>query len=135
MANFSIIEGDDPIEPIKDEFIRMYESGVKVKTICQELNISNSQYQNFRMRLNRRGELKVNRNPNGGQKRVRQYDKFHPKNYHFNRNTKCFHVVRKNRFYAKFRNEDEAREFVRLMRECDWDYSKRLELKERVLNE
>ena len=133
MVNFKVVEGDDPLERIHDDFIRLYESGVRVKTICETLDISNSQYQNFRMRLNRRGELKVNRNPNGGQKRSRKYNRSQPKNYHYNRTTKFFHVVRKNKFFAKFKTEEEAREFVRLMRECDWDYNRRFELKEKVM--
>ena len=133
MANFKVVEGDDPLEPIKDEFIRLYEGGVKVKTICQELNISNSQYQNFRMRLNRRGELSVNRNPNGGQKRSSKYNRRNPKNYHWNRETKSFHVVHCGKFYARLHDEEQARRFVDLMRECDWDYNRRFELKEKVM--
>ena len=135
MANFKVVEGDDPLEPIKDEFIRLYEGGVRVKDICTQLNISNSQYQNFRMRLNRRGELSVNRNPNGGQKRSRKYNRRNPKNYHWNRETKSFHVVHCGKFYARLHDEEQARDFVRLMRECDWDYTRRFELKERVLND
>ena len=133
MANFSIIEGDDPLEPIKDEFIRLYESGVKVKTICQELNISNSQYQNYRRRLQKRNQITLNRNPNAGQHKTLLRDRNNPKYYYWNRPARMWYVRYKNRYYACFKKETDAKRYVELMRECNWDYNQRWSLKRRVL--
>ena len=38
-------------------------------------------------------------------------------------------------FYGCFRREAEAKRMVELLMECGWDYSRRDELKERVLSE
>ena len=133
MANFTITEGVDPLEPIKDEFIRMYESGVKVKTICQELNISNSQYQNFLMRLRRRNQITTIRNPNAGKHKTKIHDRKNPKNYHWNHVAQMWYVRYKNKYYACFKKEADAKRYVELMRECNWDYKQRWSLKRRVL--
>ena len=131
---FKIVEGDDFFEEIHDEFLELYLAGVKVKDIQKKLGINKSQYQNYLKKLRREGAVTTVRNPNGGQKKITKYNHKNPKNYHYNRETKSFHVVRKGKFYAKFKKEDDAKLFVKLMRECDWDFDRRLELKERVLN-
>ena len=134
MANFTITEGVDPLEPIQDKFIEMYNAGVKVKTICQELNISNSQYQNYLMRLRRRKEITNVRNPNGGkQKTYIHTPRNQPKNYHWNRVARRFYVKYKDQYYACFKKESDAKRYVELMRECNWDYNQRWSLKRRVL--
>lgn len=73
------------------------------------------------------------RNPNAGEKKERRYDKLNPKNYFFCKSTKRFHVTYRNRYYACFRKEEDAKQFVERMRECDWDYNRRFEFKKRVL--
>ena len=130
MVNFKIIENDDTLDQLQEEFISMYRSGVKVTDICQRLDITNSQYQNFRRKLNRRG-FNLRRSKCG---RPRNQPR-EVKNYFFLRDKGVYVVRRCNQYYAYFKTEEQARKYVDLMRECDWDYNRRLELKERVLNE
>ena len=134
--NFRIVEGSDPLEDIAEDFIRLYaDETVRVKDICDEFGISKSQYINLLQRLRRRGEITKVRNPHGGRKKTRQYSKLHPKNYVFNRKENVFQVRRNGEYYACFKQEKDAKRYVELMRENDWDKSKRWILKEKVLKE
>ena len=134
--NFRIVEGNDPLEDIQDDFIRLYnDDTVRVQDICDEFGISHSQYTNLLQRLRRRGDIKKVRNPHGGRKKTRQYSKLHPKNYVYNRKEKTFQVRRNGEYYACFKKESDAKRYVELMRECGWDKSKRWILKEKVLKE
>ena len=134
--NFRIVEGSDPLEDIAEDFIRLYaDETVRVKDICDEFGISRSQYINLLQRLRRRGEIKKVRNPHAGRKKTRQYSKLHPKNYVYNRKEKTFQVRRNGEYYACFKKESDAKRYVELMRENDWDKSKRWILKEKVLEE
>ena len=134
--NFRIVEGNDPLEDIAEDFIRLYaDETVRVKDICDEFGISKSQYINLLQRLRRRGEITQVRNPHAGRKKTRQYSKLHPKNYVYNRKEKTFQVRRNGEYYACFKRESDAKRYVELMRENDWDKSKRWILKEKVLKE
>lgn len=134
--NFRIVEGNDPLEDIAEDFIRLYaDETVRVKDICDEFGISRSQYINLLQRLRRRGEITKVRNPHAGRKKTRQYSKLHPKNYVFNRKDNVFQVRRNGEYYACFKRESDAKRYVELMRENDWDKSKRWILKEKVLKE
>ena len=136
MVNFNIVEGNDPLEDIAEDFIRLYaDETVRVKDICDEFGISRSQYINLLQRLRRRGEITRVRNPHAGRKKTRQYSKLHPKNYVYNRKENVFQVRRNGEYYACFKKESDAKRYVELMRECDWDKSKRWILKEKVLKE
>ena len=134
--NFRIVEGNDPLEDIAEDFIRLYaDETVRVKDICDEFGISRSQYINLLQRLRRRGEITRVRNPHAGRKKTRQYSKLNPKNYVYNRKEKTFQVRRNGEYYACFKKESDAKRYVELMRENDWDKSKRWILKEKVLKE
>lgn len=134
--NFRIVEGNDPLEDIAEDFIRLYaDETVRVKDICDEFGISKSQYINLLQRLRRRGEITKVRNPRAGRKKTRQYSKLHPKNYVFNRKENVFQVRRNGEYYACFKQEKDAKRYVELMRENDWDKSKRWTLKEKVMME
>ena len=136
MVNFNIIEGNDPLEDIAEDFIRLYaDETVRVKDICDEFGISRSQYINLLQRLRRRGEITKVRNPHAGRKKTRQYSKLHPKNYVYNRKENVFQVRRNGEYYACFKRESDDKRYVELMRENDWDKSKRWTLKEMVLND
>ena len=134
--NFRIVEGSDPLEDIAEDFIRLYaDETVRVKDICDEFGISKSQYINLLQRLRRRGEITRVRNPHAGRKKTRQYSKLNPKNYVYNRKENVFQVRRNGEYYACFKQEKDAKRYVELMRENDWDKSKRWTLKEKVLKE
>lgn len=134
MLNFNIVEGKDILDEIGEDFVQMYNNGVSRAVICKKLGINQTQFQNLRVRLTRNGRITKVRNPNAGDKKTRKYDKLNPRNYYFCRNTGRFHVAYKNRYYSCFKNEEDAKKFVEMMRECDWDYNKRKEFKELILN-
>lgn len=136
MVTFNIIEGDDFFESIHDEFLRLYHSkNISVKEMIKVLGITRSQYQNFRKRLIRTGEIHYNRNPYGGRKKVRLHSKKFPRNYFWSSQHERFHVKYRNRYYACFKEEDEAKRFVELMRKYGWDRSRIKEFREFVLKE
>ena len=132
MTTFTLTEGDDILDRIGDDFIKLYNDGVKVSVICQRLNITRTQFQNLRQRLVRRGLITTKRNKNGGRKPQKRYQRDNPKNYH-NRQAKMFKVVYRMQYYGCFKKEEHAKRFVELMRECNWDINKKNELKKEVL--
>ena len=135
MPNFNIIEGEDILDTIQDDFLRMYfDENYQVKDICEKLGISRSQFQNLRMRLVRQGVIEQVRNNRTGRKKVpARYSKKNPKNYYYDKAHKMFHAKYREEYYGCFKTEDEVKRFVELMRECDWDKSRRHELKKKVL--
>ena len=134
MVNFRIIENSDPLDDIKEDFIRLYnDDTVRVVDICDEFGISKSQFTNLLQRLRRSGDITSVRNPHAGRKKTRQYSQLHPKNYVYIRNENTFHVKHNGEYYACFKREDDAKRFVELMRECNWDKSRSKELKEKVM--
>ena len=134
MVNFNIIEGDDLFESVHDELIRLYNNGTKADTIMKKLNITKSQYQNFKIRLKRRNEITL-KNPNAGKKKQKHHSRLNPKNYYFNRGSDRWYVMHSGTYYACFFTEPQAQRFVELMRECDWDKSKKDELKWKAIKE
>lgn len=136
MVTFNLIEGDDILDRIGDDFVRMYDDGESIVKICETLNITRAQFQNLKQRLIRRGLIKNVRNKGAGRKRtlIRE-NKSNPKNYFYSRQYKGYFVRKKEKYYTCFKKEEDAKKFVELMRECDWDFNRRYELKRKVLNE
>ena len=133
MPNFNIVEGDDLFENVKQGFLTDYQDGVKAKDIIRKYDLTQSQYQNFRRRLVRSGEITTSRNPNAGQKKTpAKGSKKNPRNYYYNRWINRIVVIYADTYYACFRKEKQAVRFVELMREHDWDKEKVAELKRRV---
>ena len=56
-------------------------------------------------------------------------------NYSYCNTTKTYQIRKKSKYYGCFKNEKQARRFVELLRENDWDYNLKDELKEQVLME
>ena len=130
MVNFRIVEGDDFFESVKDDFLTLYLEGVKVQDIQEKLNITKSQYMNFLRRLRRTGDITTIRNPHAGAKPAPKCDyKKNPKHYSYNHYTNRWTVTYKSQYYACFRKKEQAKCFVELMKECNWDKSRKDELK------
>lgn len=136
-VNFNIVEGDDILDRIQDDFLELYANKrIRKKDICRILGITSSQFQNLRMRLVRRGLIKEVRNPHGGnRKTVINHGKKSPKNYFWNRRQKKWNVKYHSHYYACFKEEEHAKRFVELMREIDWDFERRYEIKRKVILE
>ena len=135
MVTFNLIEGDDILDRIGDDFVRMYDDGESIVKICETLDITRAQFQNLKQRLVRRGLIKNVRNRGAGRKKtILKGTKSNPKNYFYSRQYKGFFVRKKARYYTCFKKEEDAKRYVELMRECDWDFNRRYELKEKVLN-
>jgi len=130
MVNFRIVEGDDFFESVKDDFLTLYRDGVKVQDIQERLGLTKSQYMNFLRRLRRTGDITTIRNPNAGPKPSPKHDyKKHPRYYSYNHHINRWTVTYKSQYYACFRKKEQAVRFVELMRECNWDKSRKDELK------
>ena len=134
MVSFRIIEGFDVLDDIEEDFLELYgDNSLRIVDICNILNITLSQFQNLRRRLVRRGVITTKRNRGGGRKKQRCYSKKHPRNYFYNRWEHKWNVRYKDKYYACFDSEEECKEFVRLMRMCDWDRNKTEELRNKVI--
>jgi len=89
---------------------------------------------NFLRRLRRTGDITTIRNPNAGPKPSPKHDyKKHPRYYSYNHHINRWTVTYKSRYYACFRKREQAECFVELMKECNWDKSRKDELRQKVL--
>ena len=130
MVNFRIVEGDELFESVKDDFITLYKNGVKIEDIQKKLGLTKSQYMKFFQRLRRDGDIKEIRNQNAGAKpEPCHHPKKNPHNYSYNHHTKRWVVTYKMKYFTCFRKKEQAQRFVDLMRDCDWDKSRKDELK------
>ena len=55
------------------------------------------------------------------------------KNYSFDHSTQHFRIIKNGKYFACCKKKDQAEEMVRLFKECNWDYSKRDEIKNKVV--
>lgn len=134
-VNFNVVEGVDILDNIQDDFLRLYnDNSLRVVDVCKELDISKSQYQNLRQRMVRRGIISGRRDNRRSGRKTKLKKPYVPKNYHYNSKLDTHIVQRKCKYYSCFKKEEDAKEFVRLMRECDWDYSRKDDIREEVLS-
>ena len=56
-------------------------------------------------------------------------------NYSYNNITKVFEIRKNNRYYGTVKTQKQAERFVELLKDNDWDYGKRWELKLQAIRE
>ena len=57
------------------------------------------------------------------------------KNYSFDHSTGHFRISKGGKHFACCKRKEQAEEMVRLFKECDWDYSRKDEIKNKVISE
>ena len=134
MVNFNIIEGDDLFETVHDEFLTLYHKGLPANSIMKKLGLTKSQYQNFKIRLKRRNEITL-RNPNAGKKKTVRHSHNNPRNYYWDKWNQRYVIIKRSVYYGCVFTEPQAQRFVELLRECNWDKSKKDELKWKAIRE
>lgn len=117
---------------LKQEVETLYNSGMLVKDIVRKLKINEAYFYKIVNELKSENRLILRR---GGQRKQRIYDRNNPKYYSRNTYRDSYVVKYKRRYYASVKTRQQAERFVELMKECDWDYSKRLEVKRKVMME
>lgn len=114
------------------EVERLYNEGVLVKDIMRTLNLHDGAFYAIVRKLKAEGRL-ILRTP--GQRKWGNQYKTHPRYYSWNVHTQHFSIVYKHRYYGCVKTANQAERFVELMKECDWDYGMRDEVKRKVMNE
>ena len=134
-VNFRVIENDGFFDSVREEYLRLYRADVPMREIMERLNLTESQYLGFHRRLVRSGDIIGNRSRGKHKRQVIKASKCNPKYYYWSHSNCKWYVIYHSKFYASFRRECEEELFVELMKKCDWDFSRREELKESVLND
>ena len=134
-VNFRVVENDTFFDDVKDEYLRLYYDDVPMKEIMGRLNLTESQYLGFHRRLVRSGDIIGNRSHGKYKRQVIKASKCNPKYYYWSHSNCKWYVTYRNKFYASFHKKSQAEEFVELMKQNNWDFNKREELKESVLND
>lgn len=130
MVNFTISESSNYHEFL-DEFVKLYNDGVIAKDICEQLNLSKSNYKSYFKRAVEEGLItKRYHNRKMGKKNRARWK---PKNYtHIERD--YYRISKRNKYVTSICGEERAKLFVELMNECDWDLNRIQEIKRRVYN-
>ena len=115
---------------LKSDVERLYNDGVLVKNIMRELDLNDGKFYEIVRELKAENRLILR---TVGQKKQNAY-KANPKNYYYNRYNDSFQIRRSGVYYGSVKTKSQAERFVELMKECNWDYDKRNEVKQRVVN-
>lgn len=134
-VNFRVVENDTFFDDVKDEYLRLYYEDVPMKEIMERLNLTESQYLGFHRRLVRSGDIIGNRSRGKHKRQVIKASKSAPRYYYWSHSNCKWYVIYHSKFYASFRKKSQAELFVELMKQNNWDFNKREELKESVLND
>ena len=116
---------------LKGDVERLYNSDMLVKNIIQELDVSEQTFYKILNELKREGRVIPRKQ---GQKKQNAYRK-NPRHYYMDRHCNSVKIVKDSRYYGCVHSIEQAERFVELMKECNWDYSKRNEVKQRVVND
>ena len=128
-VNFIITEGDEFYNKHKNKFIELYTNGASNKEIIEQLNITRTQCNTFRRRLHCEGKI----TDYDFQNRLNTIRKNNSKYYYYDKRTKLFIVRKGGRHYTSFKKEEQAIQYVELMHSINWDYSRRWEIREKIL--
>lgn len=138
--NFNIINGNDDYIQKAEEFARLYNNPrIPVVKIREKMNLNHNTYRKLLKYCKENKMVKLRYKYNKWNKRykdkriVKNYTKIRRKGYNYF--MVCKFINNKDCYFATFKEEKQAQRMVELLRECDWDYSKRYELKEKVLSE
>ena len=140
--NFKVIDGDRDYLKLADEYARLYNNHkIPVKEIQERMNLSQNKHYRLlaycREHRMVKPRYKYNkwdkRQENIVEKSVKNYTIVKDKHYRYYAVRKF--IKDKEYHFATFKKEEQAQRMVELLKECNWDYSKRYELKEQVLNE
>ena len=128
--NFNIIENGPSPWDKQDEIIRLYNAGIPIKEIMEIVKVSSTTFNKIIRKAKEEGRVTPRRKPYRKKPRVRDNPKF----YYRNRPNGGYCVAKRGVFYGYVRTARQAEEFVRRMKECDWDYDKRYEIKKEVMS-
>lgn len=126
--NFNIIENGESAWDKTREITQLYNQGVKVADIREELGISSTSFNKIIKQLKQEGKIKPRRRPY--KKKAKK--KKEPKYYYRSSNRPGFNIIKDHKYYGYARTAKEAELFVYLMAKYDWDYEKRHIVKQKI---
>ena len=139
--NFNIVDGDRDYLELAGEYARLYNNHkIPVSEIRERLNLSQNKHYRLLAYCREHGLVKPrykynkwDKRPKNEKKSIKNYTIVKDKHHRYYAVRKF--IKDKEYHFATFKKEEQAQRMVELLRECNWDYSKRYELKEQVLNE
>ena len=138
--NFNVVDGDRDYLKLADEYARLYNNHkIPVSEIRERLNLSQNKHYRLLAYCREHGLVKPRYKYNKWDKRreakkpIKNYTIVKDKHYRYYAVRKF--IKDKEYHFATFKKEEQAQRMVELLKECNWDYNKRYELKEQVLNE
>lgn len=129
--NFRIVENAPSNWEKEDEIIQQYKDGVPVAKIRSNLGIPAPTFNKMIQQFKKEGKITPRRKPYNFKKKA---NKRNPKYYVRVYNRKGFNIVKNGKYFGYVSTKDQAERFVELMKECDWDITRRKEVKRRVVN-
>lgn len=117
---------------LETEVERLYNEGVLVKDIMRTLNLHDGAFYAIVRKLKAEERL-ILRTP--GQRKQVIYDHSNPKYYYRNDYGSSYTIRYNHRYYASVKTRKQAERYVELMKECNWDYTMKDEVKRKVMNE
>ena len=137
--NFTVIDGDQEYRSKLPDFVDLYNNrSIPVTKIKSRLKLGTNEYRKLRRDALEEGLINLRTKPYNTKKPTYKTNpRYVSKSTNGNRD--YFIVTKtingKHVFYGSFKDIRQADRMVELLKECNWDRSKRKELKEQVLNE
>ena len=117
---------------LEEEIETQYNNGTLVKDIMRNLNIHHGEFYRIVRKLKKENRLILR--TRGQRKWGKQYRKT-PKHYSWCHGSNHFQIRRNGVYYGCVKTQEQAERFVMLMEDCDWDYTRRKEIKQEVMCE
>ena len=137
--NFTVIDGDQEYRSKLPDFVDLYNNkNIPVTKIKSRLKLGTNEYRKLRRDAIEEGLITLRTKPYNTKKPTYKTNpRYVSKSTHGNLE---YYIVTKtingkHVFYGSFKDIRQADRMVELLKECNWDRSKRKELKEQVLNE
>ena len=130
MVTFNIIEGEPSFWEKEQEFISLYNNDVRRKDIIEKLNLTHYSYDKLVNKCKKDGSIIKRREIS---KRCYKGNR-KPKYVYYDKNTRHYNVIYRGIFYAHFLNINQAKKFVKIMKQQhNWDYKMRKSVKDYIL--
>lgn len=139
--NFNVVDGDRDYLELADEYAKLYNNHkIPVSEIRERFNLSQNKHYKLLKYCREHGMVKLrykynkwDKRPKKEKKIIKNYTIVNDKHYRYYAVRKF--IKDKKYHFATFKKEEQAQRMVELLKECNWDFDRRFELKERVLNE
>lgn len=129
MVNFKISDDKSDYWSKYEDVIRLYNKGLPYTKIVEKLSLSSRAYNILIKNARENKRIKYRRKY---KKRVKKHDE--PRYYSLLCNKKGYMINKGSTYFGTCKTENQAKEIVKKLKECNWNKNKFKQIKKEVIN-